>query len=157
MSVEPKQHRVEVSGDTSEALKTVAEAAEIWGGEWQSRGSGGTLWIPVSAGLRRGFLSGEVSAQRVGNRAELVFHVDKCHYQLHVAAVVVLLMGAIGGLLLVAWPFYPALLPLTPAGLILSLVAWFLVASRLRTRGPEDFLELLVNLRDGDGSAPPRG
>jgi hypothetical protein len=157
MSDWQKQHRVEVSGDPKEALKAVEEAAEIWGGEWRSHGSGGTLWIPVSAGLRRGFLSGEVSAQRSGKGAEVVFHVDKSHDQIHVAALVVLLMGALGGLLLVAWPFYPVLIPLTPAGLILSLAAWFLVSSRLRTHSPGDFLELIVEISAGSDSQTPQG
>ena len=141
---------MELAGNASQALETVREAADIWGGDWQPRGSGGRLTLPVSAGLRHGHVIGEVSAQDLGGSARLVFYVEKSHYQLHVASLAILLMGALGGLVLVLWPFYPVLLELTPVGVVLSLTAWFLVASKLKTRGPTEFLNLLTELQEGE-------
>ena len=76
---------------------------------------------------------------------------ESSRYRLHFASFFVLLMGALGGLFLVVVPFFPALMPLIPAGILLSLAAWFLVVARVRTRGSVEFLELVRELVE----APP--
>jgi len=58
----------------------------------------------------------------------------------------ILIFGAVGGLLLVVAPLVPALFELIPAAIVLLVAAWFMVASRLRTRGPDDFLELVESM-----------
>ena len=86
----------------------------------------------------------------------MIFHVQDSNHRLHVAGLAVLLFGAAGGLILVAWPFYPVLLPLTPVGAILSLAAWFLVASRVKTRTEGEFFDLVTELleRNEPGRKP---
>lgn len=150
-----RRHRVEVTGKPAEVLEAVGEAADIWCGEWRPFGTGGHLTIPVSVGLRRGSLSGDVSTRPLGANSELTFHVQESQYKLHIPALVVLLMGAAGGLILVAWPFFPVLIGLTPAGLVLMFAAWFLVASRLKTRGPAEFFELLAEIQDSEDPRSP--
>jgi hypothetical protein len=147
LSVWSREHRIELCGTRQEILEALDDAAEAWGAEWQPEGSGGALTIPVSAGLRLGHLKGEVSIREVAEAWQLSFTVEHSHYRLHMQAFVVLLLGALGGLSLVVAPFYPPLFGLAPVGIVLSLAAWFLVASKLRTRGPQDFLRLLEELR----------
>ena len=40
------------------------------------------------------------------------------------------------------WPFFPRLLQLAPFGAVIALGGWFLVISRLRTSGPDEFLAM---------------
>jgi uncharacterized membrane protein HdeD (DUF308 family) len=49
-----------------------------------------------------------------------------------------------GGLLTVLWPFFPRLLSVAPFGAVVALGGWFLVVSRLRTSGPDDFLKAVA-------------
>jgi hypothetical protein len=146
-----REHRVELEGTLpAEALEALEEASEIWGGEWERLGNGGKLTLPVSAGLRHGHVLGEVSAERRGRGSALAFRIEQIHYRLHVPAIVILLIGAAGGLLVVAAPFHPPLFALVPAGTILSLAAWFLVVSKLRTRGSAEFFALVAELASGE-------
>jgi hypothetical protein len=48
-----------------------------------------------------------------------------------------------GAVLTMLWPFFPQLLPLAPFGAILALGGWFLVLSRLRNSGPDEFLVMV--------------
>ena len=141
-----QEHRVKVRASAERALEATAEAADIWGGDWQYHGTSGTLTLPVSVGIRHGVLRGEVSARQLNDEAEVIFQVQESSHHLHTAGLAVLLFGAFGGLILVAWPFYPVLIPLTPAGVILSLAAWFLVASRVKTRAEGEFFDLVTEL-----------
>ena len=151
-----QKHRVTVRASARQALEATAEAAEIWGGDWQYNGTSGTLILPVSVGIRHGVLRGEVSARELGDDSEVIFRIEDSNHRLHTAGLAVLLFGAAGGLILVAWPFYPVLLPLTPVGAILSLAAWFLVASRVKTRAEGEFFDLVTELlqRDEPGRKP---
>ena len=56
----------------------------------------------------------------------------------------VLLLATAGGVLTVLWPFFPNLLAVAPFGAVIALGGWFLVITRLRTSGPDDFLEAVV-------------
>ena len=69
---------------------------------------------------------------------------------MHWQAVVILLFGTAGALATMLWPFYPRLLGLAPLGIVLSLAAWFLVASRLRSSGLEEFFAAV----EREASAP---
>lgn len=140
------QHRVEIEADVPLALEAVADAAEMWGGDWERQGEGGRLTIPVSAGVRHGHVSGQISTRPQGRVSEVVLHVESVHYQLHWPSLAVLLFGAVGGLLIVVAPFFPPLFPLVPAGVILSLAAWFLVVARMKSRGSPEFLAFVGEL-----------
>jgi hypothetical protein len=147
------QHNARVAADPDRALAAVGEAAEIWGGEWQRLGTGGRIELPVTVGIRHGYIEGEVTTARDGDATEVTVHVERSDYNLHWPSFMVLLFGAVGGLGIVAAPFFPALFPLAPAGVILSLAAWFMVASRVRTRAEREFFELVDELLEE--RAPP--
>lgn len=148
------EHRREIAAGADAALAAVDRAAEEWGAAWTRHGTGGELALPVLHGLRRGWVRAELTGEpAAGGRTALRLAVTERHEGVHVPAVVILLISAAGGLLVGAWPFFPRLLPLAPIGAILALGGWFLVVSRLRSSGPEEFLELVDRLA---GEPPER-
>ncbi len=122
-------------------MAAIARAAEAWDANWSPGIGGGRLELPVVAGLRRGLLRGRLDVRAEGGGSRLTLSVEAASWRLHGSAVVVLLLGALGAIPVLFWPLHANLLALAPAGLILTLVAWFLVASRLRSAGAEQFLE----------------
>ena len=150
-----QDHRLEIEGDAAAVLDELAEAAELWQAHWRRDGTGGSLALPVDVGLKQGLLNGEISTSQNGKKVEVVYSVSDEQYRLRTPAVVVLLFGAAGGLLLVLAPVYPQLFRLVPAALLFSVAAWFLVASQIRTRGPQDFLDLLKEYHDAPLAEDP--
>lgn len=130
--------RLEAGADL--VLAAVEDVAELWGAEFERRGSGALLETPVAAGLRRGVVEAEVETRGSGDSTHLILRTLKESYQLQTRELVVLLMGAAGGLFMVIVPFAPHLFDLLPMAGILLLLAWFLVASRARHRNLRDFL-----------------
>ncbi len=152
-----QDHRLEIEARADELLDEVAEAAEIWQAEWRRHGTGGSLTLPVDVGLKQGLLTGEISTTQRGDRVEVVYSVSDEQYRVRTPAAIVLLFGAAGGLLLVLAPLYPQLFKLAPAALLFSVAAWFLVASQIRTRGPEEFLALLKDYHEAPLADPETG
>ncbi|MEE2775788.1 MAG: hypothetical protein VYE73_03375 [Acidobacteriota bacterium] len=148
--------QVELEGSLDEALEAVGEAADLWGGEWQRLGTGGQLILPVSAGIRHGHIAGQLSTKKRSGQVELELFPERTYYRVHLPSLMVLLFGAIGGLFIVVVPFFPALFPLVPAGILLSIAAWFLVVARLKTRGVSEFFELVRDLVETP-PGPPEG
>jgi hypothetical protein len=134
------EHAVDLGVPPEQALAAVRRAAEEWGAELQPSGSGGTLHLPVVAGMRRGLVTGTVEIRSTAGGSRVVFLPETSIYYVQTAAVAVLLLAAAGGLLVLLWPFYPKLITVAPFGAILALGGWFLVISRLRTSGPDEFL-----------------
>ena len=134
---------IELPVPVDAALRAVEDAAEIWGAEWRRDGTGGRLGLPVTAGIRLGLVEGEVRGEGYGVGSRLSFEVERTEYRLHVAALVVLLLGAVGALFTVIAPLVPPLLELLPIGGLLALLAWFLVVARIRNRNPADFFALV--------------
>jgi uncharacterized membrane protein HdeD (DUF308 family) len=64
----------------------------------------------------------------------------------------ILLLSAFGAVLTFIWPFFPKLIAVAPFGALLALGGWFLVVSRLRSSGPEDFLAALAAKREPEPS-----
>lgn len=126
------------------ALAAVERAARAWGAEWSRQG--GRLELPVSAGLRYGRVSARLWTEPAAEGTEVVLRVEERAYRLRSPAVAVLVIAAAGALTGMLWPFFPALIPFVPLGLVLAVGAWFLVLSRLTTSGPEDFLELVQEI-----------
>lgn len=124
-----------------EARAAAARAAEGWGAELEGDDEGGTLHLPVVAGLRRGLVSGRLEIAPRAEGSRLSFTAERSDYHLSTASVVVLLVSAAGAILTVLWPFNPKLIPVAPFGVVLALGGWFLVLSRLRNAGPEEFLK----------------
>ncbi len=155
--------RLEVDLSPAEVPAALGGAAEIWGGSWRSggdgtRSTGGTLELPVSAGLRHGLLLAEVAIEPSGRGASVAVSVTEERYRLHTSAFVISCLGALGGVTLVLWPLVPRLAGLAPLAFVLAFSAWFLVTSRVRNASLTDFLELAfgdATTRDEPGEALP--
>ncbi len=147
-----REHTLELTEDPVTSLNMVAMAAEAWGGLWQAEGrGGGRLGLPVIAGLRRGWVAGQLTVERAGEGSRLTYRVDKSDYQVQKPAALMLLLASIGAVLTLVVPFFPTLMPLVPLAIVLCLVAWFFVVARLRNSGPEEFFEDLAReLGDDD-------
>ena len=148
-----EQHEIDIAGPPEAALAAVGRAAEAWGAEIAREGRGGRLRLPVVSGLRRGFLSGPLTVEATPEGSRVAFQPEESVQVVQTAPVVVLLLALAGGILTVLWPFFPQLLPLSSFGAVLALAGWFLVLSRLRTRGPQEFLALVAAEAEGSGNA----
>jgi len=152
--------RQEVDGPPAEVWAAVRRAADAWGAEWQPgslhRAGIGRLRLPVTAGIRFGVLDGELrvapdpgasSESSEDLCSEVTYRPESSLYFVNTKILVILVIAALGGLLVVIWPFFPqhrALAQVAPLGAVLALVGWFLVISRLENRGPREFLELVA-------------
>ncbi|HSG38695.1 MAG TPA: hypothetical protein VLE27_03560 [Thermoanaerobaculia bacterium] len=134
------EHAIELDLPPEQAVAAVGRTAEDWGAEFERNGTGGTLHLPVIAGIRRGLVTGPVEVQPAGEGSRVTFRPEQSIYYVQTAAVVILLLSAFGAVLTFLWPFFPKLLAVAPFGAVLALGGWFLVISRLRSSGPEDFL-----------------
>ncbi len=141
-----KEHSVEIPHAPGEVLAAAAHAADLWGAGWERAIDGGRLELPVTAGVRHGVLTGRIKVEAAGAGSRVTFSVDQSRYRLNLPAVVVLAFGALGGIGTTLWPFYPKLLAVAPLAVVLALAAWFLVVARLRSSGPEEFLELVAEM-----------
>jgi hypothetical protein len=140
-----ERHTVEVDLAPDEALAALARSAAEWGGEWTARAGGGRLAIPVVFGLRRGVVVGAVEATRLGDaRSRLVWTLEESHLVVHRASVAVLSLAAVPLVGVLAWPLWRPLVALAPIAMVLGFLAWWLVVSRLRSSGPEEFLSTLL-------------
>ncbi len=128
----------------TELAARIDALADDWGGRWEGDATGGTLEIPVVFGLRRGALAGRVDIEANGKAgSRVIWRLIESRLEVHRAAVAVLSFAAVPSLALLAWPFWPGLLALAPLALVLGFLAWWLVVSRLRSSGPEEFLAAL--------------
>ncbi len=134
------EHQIFFPGTPEEARRALKAAAAAWGAAWTESAEGGELILPVVAALRRGILRARVEIQSREDGAQIVLCESERSVELNRGAVAVLVVGALAGALLVLWPFFPELLVAAPLGAVLAFLAWFLVVSRLRMSGPEEFL-----------------
>lgn len=148
------EHAVELEVSPEKALAAVARTAEEWGAEFQPGVSGGELHLPVVAGLRRGLVIGVLEVRAAPRGSRVVFRPERSIYHVQTSSVVVLLLALAGAGLTVLWPFYPELIAVAPFGALLALGGWFLVVSRLRTSGPDEFLAA-VAVQEEPGAASP--
>ena len=147
----PEEHRVELTEDPVTSLNLVAMAADDWGGLWQAEGpGGGRLGLPVEAGLRRGWVAGQLTAEPISGGTRLTYCVDASDYQVRKPAALMLLLAGLAAAVTLLAPLIPSLLGLVPFGMLLCIAAWFLVIARLRNSGPEEFFEDLA--RESGGS-----
>ena len=130
------------------------EVTELWAGGLERDGTRGQFEIPLVAGIRRGWQDGIVTAEAKSKGTSLRFELEPIQYKVHASAFVVLLLGALGGLSILLLPFVPSLLPTLPLSLILLLLAWFLVVSRIKHRSFSDFEKLLVDLAEEPTETP---
>ena len=134
------EHAIDLDMPPERALSALRQTAEDWGAELKPGGSGGKLHLPVVAGIRRGLVTGPVEVQKAEGGSRLVFRPEESIYYVQTPSVMILILSVLGAALTVLWPFYPELIAVAPFGAILALGGWFLVVSRLRTSGPDEFL-----------------
>jgi len=91
-------------------------------------------------------LLGPLTVEPAEGGSLLHFVEEESHQSVNRPAFFILLLGALGAGATILWPLYPPLLGFAPVGVVLALAAWLLVASRLRTSGPEDFLRLVATV-----------
>ncbi len=132
------EHTIDLDMPPERALSALRQTAEDWGAELQDGGS--KLHLPVVAGIRRGLVSGPVEVQKAEGGSRLVFRPEASVYYVQTPAVMILILSVLGAALTVLWPFYPKLIAVAPFGALIALGGWFLVVSRLRTSGPDEFL-----------------
>ena len=137
-----QSHQLDIDAPLETVLAAVAVAAEDWGAGWSPRMGGGRLDLPVIAGLRRGVLVGQLEARTGGDGGTRVtLRAETAAWRVHRSAAAVLVLGALGALPVLLWPLRSELLALAPVGLVLMFLAWFMVVSRLRSAGADEFLE----------------
>jgi membrane protein implicated in regulation of membrane protease activity len=95
---------------------------------------------------------GPLTVEPAGGGSVIEFAVEESHQTVNRPAFFVLFLGALGAGTTILWPLYPPLLAFAPVGVVLAVAAWLLVASRLRTSGPDDFLQLVATIGQ---EAPP--
>jgi hypothetical protein len=114
--------------DPAAARALVEQVVEDWRGVIEQD----TLKIPSQSGLRRGVVAARLGIERLGaHGSRVTLEPTEEWLEVHLASVVILLIGAIGGIGMVFWPFFPRLTPVMPVAFLTTLGAWFLVASRL--------------------------
>ncbi len=140
------RHEVCLALPVGELPAALAAAAAEWGAEWRSDGAGregGRLVLPVVFGLRRGVLIGRVEFEPAGDGARISWNLEETHLHVQRASVAVLVFAVVALLPALAWPFQPQLMALLPFAVVMGLLAWWLVLSRLETSGPEEFFATL--------------
>ncbi len=145
---------IEIDASAEVVSRALDQAAGEWGGKWEAAGDGGELWIPVSAGLRRGYWSGSILvAASPSSPGGVRLSVEPKDVRLRVnrGGAIIMLFGALGGVVAVVWPFFPSLLHLGPMAIVMAIAAWLLVSAHIRNSGLEEFLETVEAIA---GSGP---
>jgi len=135
--------RLAIERTTERVRATLPRVVDDWGGTLEATPEGARIALPVVAGLRRGHVGGSLSVEPTGSGSAVVFVIESAELRVNVAACAILLLSAAGAATGMAWPWFPRLLPAVPLGLVLAIGGWLLIASRLRSSGPEEFLAAL--------------
>lgn len=143
MADQPSEHTVDLPVRPDAAHSALRRAADDWGAELKKEQGASWLYLPVVLGLKRGLVSGPVQVEATEEGSRVVFQPEESHLYIQTASVFVLLVAVAGALVTVLWPFFPQLLPLAPFGALLALGGWFLVLSKLRNSGPDEFLVMV--------------
>lgn len=146
----PRVVRLSTRAASGEALDALAEAVSGWGGEWSAEEGGGTLVVPVRAGLRYGLLRARARAAATPGGCEIVLEVIEERWSLNRSAVLLLTVAGLTSLAGVLWPFVPALTPFAPLGLVLGASAWLAILARLRHQGAGELLAEAAAALDDD-------
>jgi hypothetical protein len=147
---------LEIEAPTEAVHTALNLVAEGWGGQWKDEAPGGELWIPVNSGLRKGFWHGTIDVEALpADTGACRLRVEQRDQQMQVnrGAAMILLFGAVGGVVAILWPFFPALVQLGPFGLVLAIAAWLLVSSRIRNSGLEEFFRAVEAVATGAEAA----
>jgi len=137
-------HRLAIDASPETVSTAARRALEDWGGTGEGAASELAITLPVVAGLRRGSVRARLAIAAEGAASEVVLRVEEARLEVNVGACAVLALAALGGIASVSWPWFPQLLPAVPLALVLAVGGWLLIASRLRSAGPEEFLEAIA-------------
>ena len=140
-------------GSLDAVLTAVGQVSSQWGTEEAQDLSPKTLRVinlPVLAGLRMGKLRIELEINPDGSSID--WRVTDSIYRFHRQGLVAVAFGAVGGTVAMLWPFFPGLLPLAALGLVLAVVAWMMVGSRVHYRDVTAFWQEVDDLLT---EAPP--
>lgn len=138
-----------VQADRDSAIAALDEAAELWNAAWEASPTGGRLHLPVLAGIRRGRVLSDVEVVEDATGCTIHLRSQSTDYHVNRPALVLLVMGAVGGLVTVIVPLAPEqLIQFLPLGIVMMIGAWLLVASRLRYDGPKEFLEVVAEIAE---------
>ena len=142
---------IELDESPVAALNLVARQAELWGADWETvDAESGKIGLPVTAGLRHGWIEGTVRVESDGpGRSRITFEPEHADYRADRGSVMILSAAAFGCLLTLVAMFFPKLLPLMPVGILLAIGGYLVVIARLRNSGPEEFFEAIA----GDASS----
>lgn len=154
----PRVYRVSLATEAGAVLDAFGEVVVESGGEWTPAQGGGDLVLPVRAGLRYGLVRGRARALPRAGGCELALEVIEERWALNRSAVLLLATAGLTSLAGVLWPFFPALTPFAPLGLVLGASAWLAILARLRHQGPAELLAEVEAALDGDrphGEPPP--
>jgi len=144
---------IELDRNPTAAGAAVGEIAGEWDAGWRPDARGGRLVLPVVYGLRHGVVEGRMEIERLGDdRARLRWVEESSRLAVDKSSVAILSIAVVPLVGSIAWPFWPVLFPLVPYAAIFGLIAWWLVISRLRTSGPEEFLRDVAALKDASSS-----
>ena len=135
---EPGLFRLRTRATTERALAALGEIVTDHGGEWDV--VSGAVTMPLQAGIRHGLARGSARALPQIAGSELLVRVDDTRWQLDRSAVLLLLLGAAGGVVCVLWPFFRSMAAFVPVGLVLGVSVWLAVLSRLRHVGVGELL-----------------
>lgn len=130
----------------AEAMLALRQAVGEWGGGWSDEEETEEFAVPTRAGIRQGYARFRPVVEGTGSGSRLRLELQEQDLHVNRAAAMILLFGAIGGLLTILWPLHPSLLALAPIGAILALAAWLLVASRFRSHGPDELLATVAEI-----------
>lgn len=151
-------HTIDLPVRPDAALSALRRAADDWGAELRKEDGGSRLYLPVVHGLKRGLVSGPVRIAATAEGTRVAFQPEESRLYVQSASVFILAAAILGALPTILWPFFPELLPLAPFGAILALGGWFLVLSRLRNSGPDEFLAVVeAQAEAGAPAADPAG
>ncbi len=142
-------------GTPENARRALNTTVAAWGAAWTENAGGGDLGAPRGrrAAPRPGPWPGRDRARSATARWSGLREAER-RLEINQSAVAVLAIGALAGVLLLLWPFFPRLLAAAPLAAVLAFLAWFMVVSRLRTSGPEEFLDQ-VRQAAGESSLAP--
>lgn len=155
MADPPAEHAVDLPVRPDAAFSALHRAVEDWGAELRQEQGASWLHLPVVEGLKRGLVSGPVRVEATDEGARVVFRPAESRLYVQMPSVFILLVAILGALATVLWPFFPKLLPVSPFGALLALGGWFLVLSRLRTSGPDEFLVMVEAQAEAGAPATP--
>lgn len=150
------EHAIDLPVRPDAALSALRRAVDDWGAELSREEGGSRLHLPVVHGLKRGLVSGPVRVEATAEGSRVAFLPEESHLYVQSAPVIILVIAVLGAMMTVLWPFFPRLLPLSPFGAILALGGWFLVLSRLRNSGPDEFLVMVEAQAEAGAPAAER-